>query len=480
MNSIFDARRLAIIYLFIPLSIFIWNWFDLYLSIPIISLAAYCAYSFSWRDSLTPLSPKTLVILCGMIGIWVFLSGIGGYTFQNWDHLFRNTVLRDLVSNEWPVVYQDVGESPVMLCYYLTYWLPAALVGKMTSLNIAHLALYLWSVAGMLLIVRIACNIQSRHAIFLVFYLMFCSGADIIPYAATHASNIRPWSHMEWYFPWQYSSMTTCLFWVFNQAIPAWICTLLVADRQTTFGQKIFISGIMYSYAPFPYIGIVMYVALDYFIDVCDRYNRKNDLKRWLMEELLNLSKRKECIYIVCGLLLTLLLSIYFGCTGCSKSMYIFHCFSTWRYAVFCIIEFMIPAAIMLAYRYQVRRVAICVIILLILPLVQIVSFHDFVMRVSIPALFLLFLTFFSFLVERCTNRKLMTVCVLYIIVCATVPCSEMLRCIGKSYLGECTPQYLTSLPKSPHCAANFSSWNFQETSYYRYFMKRAKSKEKR
>lgn len=467
MNKILETKTLALLYLFIPVGLFLWNWFEWYYAIPIIGLTSCCLFHVSGERT-EPLPRKTLAFIVLLVAAWVLLAGQGGYVFQNTDHLYRNAVLRDLVANEWPVVYRGEEGAPAMLCYYLTYWLPAALVGKLGGLDTAQLALYLWSLAGMLLVARLASSIQPRHAILLVCYLVMCGGADIIPYAAMHPESIRPWTHMEWYVPWQYSSVTTCLFWVFNQAIPAWICTILIMDKQTTLAQKVFISGIMYCYAPFPFLGIVMYVALDYAVGAWSRYRKCGGIGNWLAGEIQPLCTRNSIACLLGGISIILLGSTYFGCTGCGMPVYILHHFSIWKYVLFCSTEFLIPVGIMLVYRYQVRRVAICGAILLALPLFQIVSFPDYVMRVSIPALLILFLTFFSFMVEHRTNRKLLTACVLYAVVCSGVSCAEIARTVHHTAKGNHIPKYIETVTESQ----NFASWDFMERPYYKYFMK--------
>lgn len=466
MNKIFDVKKLALFYLFLPIALFLWNWFELYYAVPLIALIGYCVCSFSAAET-SRLSRGTIAVLVAIVAVWVLLSGLGGYMFQNSDHLYRNAVLRDLVAYEWPVVYHE-DNQPIMLCYYLTYWLPAALVGKLTNLDVAQTMLYLWSVLGMLLVVRLSCNMQPRYAVLLACYLVFCGGADLIPYTATHMETIKPWSHIEWYCPWQYSSITTCLFWVFNQAVPAWICTLLVLDEELTLPQKVFISGMMYCYAPFPFIGVVMYVALDYAIGAYYKYRQTGNVKGWLKEEVVALFAWRSQPYLLCGLAIVLLSSTYFGCTGCGVPIYFLKNFSIVKYLAFCGTEFLIPVCIMLMYRYQLRRVIACGIILLFLPIIQVISFTDYVMRVSIPTLFILFLTFFSFVIERRSNRKLAALCVCYMVVCAATSGTEILRSIGKSYTGNTTPQYVESVTQSP----NFASRHFMKTPYYRYFMK--------
>ena len=73
-------------------------------------------------------------------------------------------------------------------------------------------------------------TLEERYGITVIGIMIFFSGLDII------GCFIQEWNfqsfasilHLEWWLEgFQFSSNTTCLFWVYNQAVPAWIATLL-------------------------------------------------------------------------------------------------------------------------------------------------------------------------------------------------------------------------------------------------------------
>jgi hypothetical protein len=76
------------------------------------------------------------------------MSGLAPGFFLNWDWMTRMSVLRDLVAGDWPAGYRLPGEADLVLRCPLGYYLVPALVGKLTSLAGARLALWCWTALG--------------------------------------------------------------------------------------------------------------------------------------------------------------------------------------------------------------------------------------------------------------------------------------------------------------------------------------------
>ena len=80
----------------------------------------------NWRaapldDSSVQISRRNLIFTVFGIMVWVALSGIGGFAFQNTDLHIRNAIFRDLITYDWPVKYftNPVNPSiPYSLVYY--------------------------------------------------------------------------------------------------------------------------------------------------------------------------------------------------------------------------------------------------------------------------------------------------------------------------------------------------------------------------
>ena len=147
--------RTAYIYLALPFIIFCMGWLRLTIALPVVAVILWVLWKFfnSDQESKNEFPARITFYLLIATGLWVFLSGVGGYTFQNWDHHWRNVVLRDLINYPWPVVYASPESGPIkMLIYYVGYWLPAALVGKIFGWDAANFALFLWTWLGILLV----------------------------------------------------------------------------------------------------------------------------------------------------------------------------------------------------------------------------------------------------------------------------------------------------------------------------------------
>ncbi|MBI5838937.1 MAG: hypothetical protein HZB19_02435 [Chloroflexi bacterium] len=234
--------RVTYLYLLLPFIIFCLGWLRLSIALSIAALMLWALwklwspkhgleladespdYGVQNREILHSIIPAIL-----LTGLWVFLSGVGGYAFQNWDHHWRNAVLRDLITFDWPVVYSSPERGPIkMLVYYVGYWLPAALTGKLLGWKFANLILFLWTWLGVLLVtlhlgLKLKTSSLKAILLFIVFSGMDALGALI--FAGDYPTFWPPVQHLEiWGGNLQYSSFTTQLFWVFNQAVPAWLC----------------------------------------------------------------------------------------------------------------------------------------------------------------------------------------------------------------------------------------------------------------
>lgn len=465
-----DYRKLALVYLAIPAALFLYGWFTPWVALPLVLGIFYCIYTLP-SFKVAPLPKRVLFALLACIVAWVFISGIGGFVFQNPDHPYRNAVLRDLVENEWPVIYSDSAaeDGRSLLCYYFAYWLPSAIVGKAAGLAWAQCFLFVWSVVGVFLFCRILAVLHPRHALLVLLFLIICSGLDVIPYAATHLADFRPWCHLEVYCPWQYSSPTTCLFWVYNQAIPAWICVALLLSTPLSLAQKVFVSSLLFCLSPFPFIGFVLYVAIEHCVVVVQQIHRAHAFKQCLVAEIEALFNNRQWIYCCVGCVFAYIASSFMGCTGRELESFFFYRFDTLWYVVFCIVEFALPCSLMLRYGYKVREVSVILCILAVIPFFQIISFKDYVMRVSMVPLMLMYVYFFSFIIVNRHKRLLVTICLSYIAIGAVIPMSEMLRTVKQTCLSPVCTSYVEDLKPHP----NFNSKTYQQSKYGKYLMKK-------
>lgn len=233
-------------YLGIPVFIFLFGWCRWYIAlsvgaIALIALIKAIQEHGSDETEVIKISNngivKIILILLTII-LWVIMSGIGGCVWQNVDHPTRNALFIALETNNWPVigtVETDGIQQQVLLSYYLGFCLPAALIGKIFGLEAGRIALIIWAVLGVMLFYALICVWQKKVAVWPLVLFMFFSGLDVIGMSLAQSDTVRIWgdNHLEWWYTdyhyhFQFSSMTTQLFWVFNQAIPAWIASVYI------------------------------------------------------------------------------------------------------------------------------------------------------------------------------------------------------------------------------------------------------------
>lgn len=233
---------IGVLYITMPIVIFAFGWLRIVYAIPfsvaIIAMSIRLIIDLSERVKIDLFNRKTIVywIICiAVVALWVFYSGIGGFSFQNDDYWFREPVYRDLITYDWPVFYNSQKETG--LVYYFSYWLIPAFFSKAKTFlfggegeYFGRLMLYFYSVLGILVVVFFLNVFLEKCSYGTVILLIMFSGLDAIPYGIINAKIPITISHMEWwagYF--QYSSNTTQLYWVFNQSIPIWIiCGILL------------------------------------------------------------------------------------------------------------------------------------------------------------------------------------------------------------------------------------------------------------
>jgi hypothetical protein len=239
--------RMVVAYLLLPLFIFLIGWFQWWVSLP---LSLCTVYSLKYlaaprrTDAIRlPISALQMSLAIG-VGIgWTILGGGAHILFANADWSIRDAVLHDLVTSGWPVGYGILNGKESLLRAPLAFYLPAALVGKMAGLQIAHLAMALWTATGATLFLLQALSLvpsRMSTAIIVIVVVVLFSGFDIVGCLLNYGGRFREnWKlpmHLEWWaVDYQYSSMTTQLFWVPNHALGGWLAIgLLARDQRDT------------------------------------------------------------------------------------------------------------------------------------------------------------------------------------------------------------------------------------------------------
>ncbi|MBD5358479.1 MAG: hypothetical protein HDR88_16085 [Bacteroides sp.] len=266
--------RIVFYYLYIPLAIFLCTWVKLWYSLPLTIILGILPLTLcpNLNAKSVSITSRQIRITVAVLLAWVILSGIGGFVWQNrWDHSFRNAVFNDLVSKSWPVI-----EGQNVLTYYIGFWLPSAGIAKITGyMWIGRLCQLLYGSVGIilafLLTIEKVGNMKIRY---LLPFILF-SGVDIVGLFLSGRS-LPPNFHIELWSSFAFwESNTTLLFWVYNQAIPSWVATMIMLN----FGRHNGIAALTLCFlsisAPFSVVGLFP-LALYYVISPYPDKHRKH------------------------------------------------------------------------------------------------------------------------------------------------------------------------------------------------------------
>ena len=434
-----------------------------------------------------------LMIVTVLIGaVWVWWSGIGGWFVQSSDFNARNAVFRDLINYDWPVIY---GGEKGALVYYIGFWLPAACVGKLAALltqdtatvwSIANTALYVWTLIGvfltfLLIFFQVRANSLKKVALALLVFLFF-SGMDIIGF--TIAEYPMSKLHLEWWTHtrFQYSSVTTTLFWVFNQTVITWVATLTMLQENKP-RYFVFLGVMCLFCGPLPFAGYVV-LALARGIQFWWQ-NRK--LHKFYLTNLFSIPN-----LIGIFALFPMVLS-YFACNRAAavngmvqvtNSKFKLDATTIRYYTLFIVLEILVYTLVLIYSNRKNLVFWVNTAFLLVCPFIHVGSAADFCMRASIPGLVYLCLCVIRYLFDHVDRlHKLPTllgvgaICIV-LTVGALTPGVELARGViradQKHQIIQVKDSYktLNNTSLSVKKVSNFVCPQYEETLFFRVFAK--------
>ena len=443
----------AICYVILPIIIFLIGWTRLWVALIGVAIFIFLAcrifFALSGSESFSFFSEKKIWIASLVVlAVWVLLSGIGGWAFQNQDFWARNPIYRDLSTYSWPVIYdlakepyhvQDVfGTGKVAFSYYFSWWLPVALISKIFHFgeNGRCVLLYIWSLTGVFITLYLISRKLKKTSLGIVAIFISFSGLDAIPHILVSTilngfSSVFPWTyHIEWWADYfQYSSNTTQLFWVFNQSIPLWILMgLLIQLKDSKY--LIGLAALSFAYSPWATLGMIPF-AISGSIN-----NKKSFL------ESLNIVNIISALYmmLVYGLFYVSstgsegFIGLIFGRYPGKSTDILF-----W-YSLFILFEFGIYYIVMGKTVKRYNYWLVTILTLLFIPLLHVLEI-DFVMRASIIPLFMTMIYVLQFLYDRSIKgnyRLKKTMLVIALCIGALTPLAE----INRSVVNTMTMEY--------------------------------------
>ena len=436
--------RLAYIYAVLPVFIFIIGWCNIPTALAGVAILLFSfVRTFNNAPALwVPQNPsqKRLLLLTFLLGtVWVYLSGIGALVFQNLDHNCRNPIFEILVQAPWPV---RLAEPPAVLTYYIGFWLPPAVIGKLLhSVQIGYYAQICWASIGVFLFFYLLLAALKHKTYWPILLFLFFSGLDAVGCVAMGFANLvhNPLAHLEWWYPYsQFSSFTTQLFWVFNQAIPAWV-TVMILWHEKNNKSMAFLYACLFINSTLPAIGLFPFIVYWYFKNTTAYTDIKTAFRHLKTTILHSLTFQN-----IIGALFVVLVSFAYlsrNAAGASSTQHpvvldinILH----W------LLFFLLPEVgfyLLLIWQHQKRNILyyLCWGCFLIYPFIRVGGGPDFCMRATIPALILLYVLLVRTLEDTDWRKKYRVsfyVILLLLGVGALTPLHEFTRTIHFTRLG--------------------------------------------
>jgi hypothetical protein len=369
------------------------------------------------------------ILLSIVMAIFVCLaSGISGYLSQSYDWISKNPLLNDLTLSSWPLILDfseatdDVqslcGEGQVAFVYYLFYYLPAALIGKVFgSLMVARLTLFLWSVYGLtlvgcwlLLIVSQRVKLNYKKLFFVLAVFVLWGGSDIVGQGIQVLFSDNPnMSFFSWFDHWSlpyfmYHANFSSLYWCFNQCIPLWLIVLLILHFQDI-RTIIFFFSFSLLYSPWGVMGLLPIVAVFILTEI----GKKGQPAFREMVSFPNIGF---------PLLLQLVVGAYYlsNSTPIPEKGFFWEFWSVSDFLVAYIVFLLVELGI---YVYLLRQemrddkiLLSAVIVLAIIPLYKMNYANDFVLRASIPALYIVCVKWIQWSCTHFNEHRIAILCV--------------------------------------------------------------------
>lgn len=269
---------LSILYLAVPQAVYMGICLRKRYAVIVLALTAAALWG-AWK--VIPESHHTFmiswkVLIIPELLIWaVFLfSGMGGVCGkQMGDYSRSNAILSDLVSHEWPVMYNEHQNMSVMN-YYIAYFIPGACIGRLTgSFHVAELVTLFWSVIGlslgMFLIFLVTKVVRLR-----TLWLFFCwAGLDCVGQVIVSGTLFGGTEHIE---HWanisnvagghiaNYNSMATGFLWAPQHYIPVIIVTffMLYMVKKGIYRLCMLLCILMLFWTPLVVVGILPFAVV--------------------------------------------------------------------------------------------------------------------------------------------------------------------------------------------------------------------------
>ncbi|OFV79913.1 MAG: hypothetical protein A2Y78_11650 [Acidobacteria bacterium RBG_13_68_16] len=272
-------------YLLLPNLIFALGWLKAVWALPFAAVIVACVADVGKRSltSTPALSAGKWAVLLTLAGFWAVAFGLGGLNAQSQDYLKHNLIFHDITVERWPVVYGELGPDARMLCYYIAYYLPSCLLGKLAGLEHVAAFSFAWGLLGIALAFAWVSRFGRGHGLVVlgVFTLVdsFCWLPGLYPLAQklgvlAGAANGEWWhtnSFVEHFWSFAgtqtrllFQSAPAVLVWSPQHAIGAWLATACVLRsllEASPARHVVLANAAVVLWSPFVGVGLVPFTA---------------------------------------------------------------------------------------------------------------------------------------------------------------------------------------------------------------------------
>lgn len=402
--SIKSLKIASIGYLALPVILFFIFWLKPFYCIVLLSLFIFSFYKYFNNEPNSVKIPITfwqIITLLLIVGIWVFISGAGGWGFQSPDLSKHSSIYKDIIENGTPTSYQ-YKDKTIYLSAYLAYYIPIPLLFGRLSWPVMMLLITIWTFIGALLGVIWFCILAESFSFWIILFFIFVGGLDvaglIYNYGFSKAFGIISTKFFETipFFAIKidlkmqllYQTNTHSLFWGPQHALPCWLATGLFSyewTKQKNIRNSPIYLALLPFWSPFMLLGLAPFIVFQLYKDGIKKYFSIQNILLipvfavivWFVNSVPVGNLEKGLIFYKPERLLNYLDEI-------------------WAYVFFILFEVMvwiIPIYFILKKNQEKQKVFLLLficIILTIIPLYKLGKWNDFVQRVSMPSLFIL------------------------------------------------------------------------------------------
>lgn len=409
---------ISILYIYIPVFIFVLGWTKLLVSIPFSLITAYIAYRI-YKNLLKNkceyinINIFVLIFVTILFLIVGYFSGWGRWVNQTSDWYKHNAILEDLINKDWPVYYTN-GNEHSMLSYYILQYILPSLVGKLTNLRCAEISIYIFNELGLFLIYLNLIKYLKFNKLFSQAFLgvMIIFFGTPLLLAKIFRDNFTDYQYYFYHDTFysgtngvllQYTNNFALLEWVYPQVITIWLIISIFLSNKSKIEYYLFLMlpGVLYGTLSF--LGLVP-VAIAYAFEFLIK---NKDLRLWFakifsFENILSILTLGliTFLYLYGNVFLDKPDSLGIKYMGYDKDSIVL-------YVIFILFNVLIYIPFVFK-KYKNDGIFISsILMLLILPLFKMGYYNDLTMRTSIPALFILMVYVSSSIIQSFNNFNL-------------------------------------------------------------------------